>query len=249
MKEKLESLAQRLLPVSTRRKMKRLSCWPPVGFVRFGSLRRLKPISPEWGSERGDPIDRYYIWKFLSENSADIRGHLLEIGTDRYTSAFGAGRVTKSDVLHVAEEKPEVTIIGDLTSADHIASNTFDCVILTQTLQCVFDVSAALRTVYRILKPAGVVLVTVPGISKISRYDMDRWGYYWAFTSLAMRKLFEEIFGVGNARIQSYGNVLAAVAFLHGIAMQELRQRELDFTDPDYELLIAARAEKPESIA
>jgi hypothetical protein len=28
---------------------------PPVGLVRFGSLRRLTPISRDWGDDRADP--------------------------------------------------------------------------------------------------------------------------------------------------------------------------------------------------
>jgi SAM-dependent methyltransferase len=223
----------------------RYTRWPPVGWVNFGSLRRLKPISPYWGSERGQPIDRYYIENFLSRQASDIRGRVLEIGDNVYTCQFGGDRVTKSDVLHVAEDRPKVTIIGDLTNGDLIPSDTFDCVILTQTLQVIFDVSKALQTVYRILKPGGITLITIPGISKISRYDMDRWGHYWSFTSSSARRLFEISFPRENIQIEAYGNVLAATAFLHGLASEELNKKELDFFDPDYELLIAARVEKP----
>jgi len=42
-----------------------------------------------------------------------------------------------------------------------------------------------------------------------------------------------------------YGNVLAATAFLHGLAAEELTREELDHRDPDYELLIGVRAQKP----
>lgn len=243
----LRLMAQRVIPVTARRRIVRYTCWPPVGWVRFGCLRRLKPISLVWGSERGQPIDRYYIERFLVAHAQDIRGHVLEIGTDIYTRTFGGDRVTKSDVLHVAENKPEVTIIGDLTSADHISSDTFDCIILTQTLNAIYDVPAAIKTVYRILKPGGVVLATIPGISKISRYDMDRWGYYWSFTTRSAQRLFEIDFPAANIQVVAYGNVLAAVAFLHGLASAELKQKELDHVDPDYELLITIRAEKPEA--
>jgi hypothetical protein len=107
-------------------------------------------------------------------------------------------------------------------------------------------VPAVVRTVYRILKSSGVVLVTVPGISKVSRYDMDRWGYYWSFTTQSARRLFETAFPAEYIHVDAYGNVLAAIAFLHGVATEELRQKELDFQDPDYQLLITIRAEKPE---
>jgi SAM-dependent methyltransferase len=245
-KSELRAFAQRMLPVSARRALVRYTRWPPVGLVSFGSLRRLKPISPYWGSERGQPIDRYYIERFLANCASDIRGRVLEIGDNTYTQMFGGEQVTHNDVLHVAEHKAAVTIIGDLTTADHIPSESFDCIILTQTLQAIYEVPAVVRTVYRILKSSGVVLVTVPGISKVSRYDMDRWGYYWSFTTQSARRLFETAFPAEYIHVDAYGNVLAAIAFLHGVATEELRQKELDFQDPDYQLLITIRAEKPE---
>lgn len=246
MKQWLVQLGQRYLSKETRRRLSRYASWPPVGWVRWGSLGRLRPISPDWGMERGSPIDRYYIERFLAQQQADIQGKVLEIGSPRYTHQFGGEQVRESVVLHVAEQREQVTIIGDLTDGENIPSDTFDCVILTQTLNAIFDVAAALRTVYRILKPGGVALITVPGISKISRYDMDRWGYYWSFTTRSMAKLLAAAgFSQERLHIQAYGNVLVAIAFLHGLAHQELRPKQLNHVDPDYELLITVRAQKP----
>ena len=247
LKDRLLLIGRRFLPKATRRALVRLACWPPVGWVRFGSLRRLRPISSDWGSERGRPIDRYYIERFLIACAGDIRGRVLEIGDNRYTRQFGREKVTASDVLHVAETKAHVTIIGDLTNADHIPANTYDCIILTQTLQAIYDVPAAISTIYRILRPGGVALVTIPGISRISRYDMDRWGYYWSFTTSSAYKLFAAAFAPSGLRVKAHGNVLAAIAFLQGLATEELKRHELDFEDPDYELLITLRAVKPQA--
>lgn len=133
---------------------------------------------------------------------------------------------------------------GDLTNAPHIPSDTFDCIILTFTLQFIFDIRAALRTVARILKPDGVVLVLVPGISQISRFDMENWGDYWRLTSLSTRLLFEEVFHPSDVTISTYGNVLSATASLQGLISSELRREELDYHDRDYELLIGIRAVK-----
>lgn len=214
--------------------------------VFYGSLRRVKPISPFWGTERGMPVDRYYIERFLAYTANDIRGRVLEIGDNIYTLKFGGDRVCQSEVLHIAEQKSKVTIIADLIDGAGIQMDSYDCVILTQTLQAIFEVDRAISTVYRILKPGGVVLATVPGISKISRYDMDRWGYYWSFTTMSMQRLFERCFPKENIQINACGNVLASIAFLHGLAANELRRKELDYIDPDYELLITVRAVKPE---
>jgi hypothetical protein len=74
---------------------------------------------------------------------------------------------------------------------------------------------------------------------------MERWGDFWRFTSLSARRLFEEVFSPPNVTVEAHGNVLAALAFLHGMASEELRKGELDYYDPDYEVIITVRAVKP----
>jgi SAM-dependent methyltransferase len=214
--------------------------------VQWGELRRVTPISRVWGFDRGLPIDRYYIENFLACQAADIQGRVLEIGDNSYTRKFGGDRITRSDVLHVVVGNPQATIVADLTSADHIPSDTFDCIILTQTLQLIYEVQAAIKTVYRILKPGGVVLVTFPGISQT--YDPD-WGdcWFWNFTAQSARRLFEKDFPTPNISIRTHGNVLAAIAFLHGLAVEELTREELDHREPGYDVTITVRATKPEA--
>jgi SAM-dependent methyltransferase len=216
-----------------------------VGTTEFGSLRRVSPISRVFGLDRGLPIDRYYIERFLSEHQAQIRSHVLEIGDDYYTRKFGGDRVNKSDVLHVSGGNPKATLIADLARADAIPSNIFDCIICTQTLQMIYDFRAALGHLYRILNPGGVLLMTCHGISKIARREgADAWGEYWRFTSQSARRMFEEVFLPANVSVGVYGNVLAAIACLHGLAVEELEREELDYLDPDYEVLISVRAIK-----
>ena len=227
------------------RQTAKVALWPITRVVlpTPGSLRRLTPVSRIWGLDRGKPIDRYYIEAFLSNNSKDVHGRVLEIEDDRYTRLYGRN-VTQSDVLHVAERYPGVTIVADLTSADNVEDETFDCIILTQTLQLIYDVRAAISTLRRILKPTGVVLATFPGISQLAREGMEQWHDHWRFTKTGAEKLFGEVFSPENVTVHAYGNVLSATAFLYGLATEELQQRELDFRDPDYELSIGVRAVK-----
>jgi SAM-dependent methyltransferase len=217
-----------------------------VGGVQWGSFRRVTPIDPDFGWTRGQPIDRYYIDQFLESRQADIRGRVLEVADRQYTQRYGGDRVTRSDVLHAVEGNPEATLIGDLTTGRGIPAGAFDCILLTQTLLVVYDVRATLATVCRALRPGGVVLATFPGIAQISRHDMDRWGDYWRFTTLSARRLFEEAFPPAHVQIGVHGNVLTAVAFLHGLAAEELKAEELAYHDQDFEVLITARADKPE---
>jgi hypothetical protein len=213
--------------------------------VNFGELRRLSPVGRKLGRDRGLPIDRYYIERFLSAHAHRIAGQVLEIGDDRYTRKFGGSRVTRSDILHVSADNPQATIVADLTRADQLPSDRFDCIILTQTLSFIYDVRAVLATLHRILKPGGVVLATMGGITQTSRSATDRWEYYWGFTTGSARALFEERFPPSGVLVESFGNVLAATAFLQGLAAEELRPEELDHRDPDYEFLVAVTALKP----
>ena len=215
--------------------------------MEWGDLRRVTPVNSAFGFDRGLPIDRYYIERFLSGHSADIRGRVLEIGDPYYTRKFGGDRVRKSDVLHVVPGNPKATLVADLTRADSIPSDTFNCIIFTQTLQMIFDLREALRHVHRILKPGGALLATSHGISKIARReDVDPWGEYWRLTTQSARRLFQDIFSPPQVTVEMYGNVLAAIAFLHGMTAEEMDREELDYTDPNYEVLITVRAVKPD---
>ena len=147
---------------ATRSIRRRFAVRPPVGFVRFGSLRRVRPISADQGFDRGRPVDRRYIRDFLSRHRDDIRGRVLEVGGDGYTRMFGSG-VARSDVVDRRPDNPAATMVADLSRAPEIADATYDCVILTQTLQYIFDIRGAIATVHRILRPGGVALATVPG--------------------------------------------------------------------------------------
>jgi glycosyltransferase involved in cell wall biosynthesis/SAM-dependent methyltransferase len=216
---------------------------PAPGGLQFGALRRLTPISRMWGYDRGLPIDRYYIESFLARRSGDIRGRVMEIEDSTYTRRFGGNRVTRSDILHVDDSNPLATIVGDLTNAPQIPADTFDCIILTQTLQLIYEVRDAIRTLHRILRPGGVLLATFPGITQNNDRDWSEY-WYWAFTPLSGRRLFEEVFAPEDVKIETTGNVLSAAAFLYGVSAGELTREELDFTDRGYEVIITARATK-----
>ena len=45
----------------------------------------VNPISSVFGFDRGKPIDRYYIEKFISDNSSTIKGDILEVEDNKYT--------------------------------------------------------------------------------------------------------------------------------------------------------------------
>jgi hypothetical protein len=202
-------------------------------------LPGLEPVSRQFGFERGKPVDRWYIERFLNGHRPDIRGAVLEVAESTYTQWYGDGEVTKSDVLH-REGNDDSTVIGDLTTGKGLPQHAYDCFICTQTLPFIYDVHAAVRGMANVLKPGGVVLATVPGMSQVSRDDKRDWGDWWRFTSQGAQRLFEEAFE--HVEVEAHGNVLSAAAFLYAYAAEELTEAELEHRDPDYELLITVRA-------
>ncbi len=213
--------------------------------LRFGSLRRVTPISRSLGVDRGWPIDRYYIERFMALHATDIRGAVLEAGgLVSYTTKFGGDRVTRADVMYPTEGHRDGTIVANLETGAGLPEETFDCLILTQVYPFIYDVRRAVANSFRTLKPGGVVLATVPGISQICRYDMMEWGDFWRFTDASAGRLFGDVFGPANVTVESHGNVLAACAFLHGLSSSDLRPAELDYHDRDYQLSISVRAVK-----
>jgi SAM-dependent methyltransferase len=199
-------------------------------------------VSDDWGRDRGTPIDRYYIEAFLERNAHNIQGRVLEAMDARYTDRFGVG-VTRSDVLDIDRSNSQATILADLGVGDGIPAESFDCVILTQTLQFILDVRAAVANVSRALKPRGVLLFTVP---IVSRFSMRTHGTdFWRFTPAGCAEVLAEVFPRESVTIEAPGNVLADVAFLLGMAAEELSPAQLTASDPRFPLLVLGRAVKP----
>jgi SAM-dependent methyltransferase len=207
----------------------------------LGTLRRTTPLSDHYGRERGTPVDRYYIERFLAAERSAISGRVLEVLNREYTERYGSS-VERSDVLDIDPANATATIVADLAAADAVPADAFDCVILTQTLQYVYDLEDAVAHVQRILRPGGTVLCSVPTVSRIDRPELD--SEYWRLTAAACSRLFGDAFPEGDVRVRAHGNVLTAVAFLIGMAAEELSTRELETDDPFFPLVVTVRATK-----
>ena len=212
----------------------------------FSLVMRNRPVSRCFGIDRGQSISRYYIESFLSENSSMIRGEVLEVGEDTYTRRFGGANVRQSCILrYKGDTSKGGDIVGDLETGEGLPAARFDCFIMTQTLPFLRDVSAAARNAVVMLKPGGVLLLTVSGISQLSRYDYERWGHFWSFTDKGLKWAFEGIVPDEKVAIKTWGNVKTASAYLYGISSGELSGRDLAKRDDDYQMLITAVVRKP----
>ncbi len=242
------ALRQRIvkaLPSGVKHRLKRLagrSSSPPLGRVRMGDLDNVFPVSPDFGFDRGTPVDRYYIEGFLGSRRTDIRGRVLEIGDAAYSRQFGTA-VTAQDVLHVDIGAPEATIAGDMSEKGVLPEGAFDCMIITQTLHLIYDMRAALKQMHDALKPGGVLLLTVPGITGI---DRGEWGdtWFWSLTQQSTTRLMAEFFEPGRVEIRAHGNVYAATCFIQGMALEEVDRAKLDHGDASYPIVVTVRAQR-----
>ncbi len=219
----------------------------------FAALRRwryrcrraaaTRPLSRNFGWERGTPVDRLYIEQFLATNASDIAGRVLEVGDDSYSRKYGGKNVQRQDILHVNPDAPSATIVGDLCDPAVLPTGAFDCILITQTLHLLWDLREGMRQLHRALAPGGKLLLTVPGISPVDPYEWnDSW--YWSLNGISVERLLAEHFDVSNRQVNVRGNLYAATAFLHGAVLEELNLATMGETDPVYPVVICARAIK-----
>lgn len=213
--------------------------------ISFGSFDNSEPIGREFGADRGAPIDRLYIDKFLTKHKEHIKGVVLEFEDSAYTMKLGAKKVIRAEVINLDPGHPQATIVADIANAPQIPSNTFDCIICTQMLFLVYDYKKAVETLYRILKPKGVLLITVPGIAPVCPNEGASWHDLWRFTEASLTKLLQEFFPARNIAVETYGNIYAAISYLEGLAQEDVNIHNLEPTDPSFPINICAKAVKP----
>lgn len=216
---------------------------PLIRLIKPGktyTLGNLRPISKKYSFDRGKPIDRYYLEKFLHQNKRHIKGICLEIGNNSYTRKFGGKRVTRSDVLDINNKNFFANIHGDLSNLPQIKDNTYDCLVITQTLGMIPEYTKAIKECYRILKPGKYILFTGSSIGPL--WELS--GSYWKFTPAGTKYLFAKAFKNKNIKLKTYGNLPAAQAFLAGLSVQDVDKKSLDHLDPHFPVLITAKAKK-----
>ena len=208
--------------------------------VRWGSLRRVRPFSRHYGWDRGDPVDRWYIDGFIARHADALRGDVLEVRQPDYARRFSE-RVSDLHIVDIDPTNRQATLIADLTDPHSLPESRYDCAVITQTLQFLGDVPAALANLRRALRPGGTLLVTVPCLGKVDHEAPASDCWRWMPAGLA--RLLRDSFPGENVQVEGRGNVLAGVAFLMGIAQQELRASDLACEDPSFPLVACGRVD------
>lgn len=209
----------------------------------WGRLRRMDPFTADYGWSRGVPVDRRLIDAFLAAYADDITGDVLEVKDRRMADRFGEGRVRSVTVVDVDATNPRATLVADLGRPGSLPAARFDCFILSQTLQYVADVDAALGNAWSALRPGGTLLVTVPVVTRVDPAHVD--DDLWRWSPAGLRRLMERTCAGADVEVSAAGNLVTSIAFLAGLAVRDLRPRDFEPVDPMHATLACARARKP----
>lgn len=193
------------------------------------------PVSQQFATERGTPIDRKYIDYFLRGNKQYITGDVLEIEDGYYTKKFGDNY--KSIVMDVSSDAACVDFNANLEIGEGIKEGIADCFILTQTLMYIYDLEKTSDSIYKLLKPGGVLLITCSGISQNSRRCMDNYGCYFSFNASVYGKMFGDKNKFEIVESGSLGNAKTSLAHLAGLCCEDLKESDFEFNDKYYPLI------------
>jgi SAM-dependent methyltransferase len=206
----------------------------------WGNMRRLRPFSEQFGFDRGTPIDRFYLHRFLETERASITGAVLEIQVASYAERFGHDLKCVHTLDISSEFSP--TYHCDLANADSvIGAASYDCFLLPNTLQHLERLDDALGQALRVVKPGGVILASAANLVRLNS-DADD---FWRLSAAGWRRTLERIWRDCIVEVRSHGNCLAAVAALYGLAVEELAPEELTFDDGRFPVLTTIKCMKP----
>lgn len=192
--------------------------------IDWADLARAEPFTPVAARDRGEPIDEFYARSFLSTHDGPECRDVLEVHLPWETPVEHAPRRAAS-----------------LAGLAALADQSFDCIVAGQVLRAAHDVPASVRELYRVLRPGGHLLCTLPALRAMTGTSLDEVDC-WRFTEAAARRLFADVFSPEAVTVTGYGNVMTCAAFLAGLAADEVTPAERDAVDPMFPLLYGVRA-------
>lgn len=223
--------------------------WPLVRHLRSLQFRRLQPFNK--GADNGLSVIRYYWADFLDQHRADVRGLALEVGGTGTIREYGGDQLVRADALDLSAHSPDVRVVADLSRADHVQSDGYDCILIQFSTAVIYDIEAALYHSVRLLKPGGVLLINFWCVDFYLHRGLDMgtgeplYMVHWATPIQVQNWLRGLALNEDDFSLTIYGNLLTRMAFLMNAPAHEFTQAELNHYDPGQPLLICTRIMKP----
>ncbi|NIV38353.1 MAG: methyltransferase domain-containing protein [Anaerolineae bacterium] len=139
---------------------------------------------------------RYFSAAFLAQYKAvlpaidrHVRGKVIDLGCG--TMPFRETLSDKAEVYHTLELRPtseETTYVGDIQDMHMIENGLYDSILCLEVLEHIPSPCMALREMHRILAPGGMVILSVPHLSRLHEEPYD----FYRYTTHGLHYLLEE---------------------------------------------------------
>jgi len=135
------------------------------------------------------------------------RGRLIDLGCgDMPFRSFVRGQVSGYDSLDLYPRRPDVTYVGDVQDMAVVPSAAYDTALCVEVLEHVPDPFRAAREIHRILRPGGVLVMSVPHLSRLHDEPHD----YYRYTRHGVRHLLEQA-GFELLELERRGGLLSFI--------------------------------------
>lgn len=156
--------------------------------MRKENISRLSSVQLK--PKNSDYIHLYFLLQDIEKAIKEfVKGDLLDVGCGNKPYEKWYKQVSDSqvgcDIIQSNENRVDVICLAtDLSFAD----NSFDTVLCTQVMEHVFDHHALLSEAYRVLRPGGHIILTVPFCWEIHEAPYD----FFRVTRHGLEELFKE---------------------------------------------------------
>jgi SAM-dependent methyltransferase len=99
------------------------------------------------------------------------------------------GTDASADALTFCQQKHAVPVIQTLIKDMPFADNTFDFIFALEVIEHIEDDIEAMRELYRILKPNGFLITTVPAFMFLWGYHDEKYGHFRRYTKPSFCRL------------------------------------------------------------
>jgi SAM-dependent methyltransferase len=154
------------------------------------SRRRLEQELPEYPKRAYfSPVAYGQFLVTVKLASQYIHGRLIDLGCgDMPFKAMLASQVSTYDSLDYYPRSKAVTYTADIQNMAVVASDAYDSALCIEVLEHVPDPFKAACEIYRILKPGGTLVLSVPHLSRLHDEPHD----YYRYTRYGVQRLLEQ---------------------------------------------------------